>query len=646
MTRIKYGYLHWNDTDIFIQKIENISQKVTQDNVNDFSINDVLEIYNILCWMKSDKKIYQKQEVLSQLSLQYEKILEKYLGRYMNHIIDENLQNLYDEIEWEYKEDFWTLFERYKIYKKVSSGTFKKVIYKSGVSITQILEHSQIVKFYTEVLREWFLNTPDAAKILLDKYEIHPLNTKHSICLPELSEDDINEIFMNYINSPLAHINYLEIIYGVRSNAQLPISDKVKLNAARKRKELITDMERENKGVKIDHEICVSFRDCTIPLEEEQERQCQYYIYDRKWIANNKDYPTLLNNFIYLFGFADREMRIPLVSKKSEIPILMEKIIIRSQNDYLAGSTFYMKMALALLQVKGYYQELARQGVLLEDVIQWFFDEYLRDEFGISGFTIKLPSASSSYLEKCRHMLPEMESVLKQFKLYVEDGEIDHELLQMTSGTVGVSQIPSLLKNKYIYGTGSEFEHIEYLLFSDQCLLHWVSRINKNYKSFSELITHENVKKEDFSEAALDDLEWLAKNGWILYDKDGYVKIKDWYLFCIMLDLHKNEVINSYYYSPKFRRLFDLLYDKRIIKVESTLFSLPEQNWIDYLLNKSKYNNGLDIRNKYMHGTQSDSNAEGVHYQYYFYILLLLIEYMIKINDELCTFFDNNNDSK
>ena len=233
MTRIKYGYLHWTDTDIFIQKIENISQAVSQENVNDFSINDVLEIYNILRWMQSDKMIYQKQEELNQLSLQYEKILEKYLGRYMNHIIDENFQNLYDEIEWEYKEDFWTLFERYKIYKKVSSGTFKKVIYKSRVLITQILEHSQIVKLYTEVLREWFLNTPDAAKILLDKYEIHPLNTKHSICLPELSEDDINEIFMNYINSPLAHINYLEIIYGVRSNAQLPISDKAKLNAIR-----------------------------------------------------------------------------------------------------------------------------------------------------------------------------------------------------------------------------------------------------------------------------------------------------------------------------------------------------------------------------------------------------------------------------
>ena len=39
MTRIKYGYLHWTDTDIFIQKIENISQAVSQENVNDFSIN-------------------------------------------------------------------------------------------------------------------------------------------------------------------------------------------------------------------------------------------------------------------------------------------------------------------------------------------------------------------------------------------------------------------------------------------------------------------------------------------------------------------------------------------------------------------------------------------------------------------------------
>ena len=141
-------------------------------------------------------------------------------------------------------------------------------------------------------------------------------------------------------------------------------------------------------------------------------------------------------------------------------------------------------------------------------------------------------------------------------------------------------------------------------------------------------------------------MEWLEENDWILYDKDGYIKIKDWYLLCIMLDLNKNEVINSYYYPKEFNDKFDFLYDKKIIKCESTLFSIQEQNWIDYLLNKSKYNNGLDIRNKYMHGTQADSKEEEVHSQYYFYILLLLIEYIIKINDELCLFSDTKKDLK
>lgn len=165
MKRIKYSYFQWIDTDTIIQKIKTIGRQVTQGEAPLFSVNDALEIYNILCMMKSDKKIYPKQDEFNQLSLQYEKILEKYLGRYMNSIENENFQKLYDEIEWEYIEDFWTLFEKFKIYKKVSDETFKKVIYKSNISIEQILNHSQIVKHYTEILREWFLNTPDAACI-------------------------------------------------------------------------------------------------------------------------------------------------------------------------------------------------------------------------------------------------------------------------------------------------------------------------------------------------------------------------------------------------------------------------------------------------------------------------------------------------
>lgn len=35
--------------------------------------------------------------------------------------------------------------------------------------------------------------------------------------------------------------------------------------------------------------------------------ECEY---DLNWIKENNDFPTLLNNFIYLFEFVDMETRI------------------------------------------------------------------------------------------------------------------------------------------------------------------------------------------------------------------------------------------------------------------------------------------------------------------------------------------------
>jgi hypothetical protein len=44
-----------------------------------------------------------------------------------------------------------------------------------------------------------------------------------------------------------------------------------------------------------------------------------------------------------------------------------------------------------------------------------------------------MSSANTSFFEKVRLLAPEFESVLKQYKLFVEEGEIDFELLQISS---------------------------------------------------------------------------------------------------------------------------------------------------------------------------------------------------------------------
>lgn len=67
---------------------------------------------------------------------------------------------------------------------------------------------------------------------------------------------------------------------------------------------------------------------------------------------------------------------------------------------------------------------------------------------------------------------------------------------------------------------------------------------------------------------------------------------------------------------------------------ESTLFTRNEQDYIDYYLNKAKFTNGHDIRNRYLHGT--NSNDEKQYEKDYYSIIKIIIIIIIKINDDLC----------
>ena len=75
---------------------------------------------------------------------------------------------------------------------------------------------------------------------------------------------------------------------------------------------------------------------------------------------------------------------------------------------------------------------------------------------------------------------------------------------------------------------------------------------------------------------------------------------------------------------------------EKIVTTKSTLFSKPETNYINYLLNRAEYDNGLEIRNRYMHGIQQVNLNEEEHKQNYLILLRLFILLAIKINDDFC----------
>ena len=613
------------------------------DTDTEYSMEDIIEYYNIGHLIEEKDEIKNRIFNCEEEKLkEYAKKIKRVTGKFINSIDDSNCKEIYDQLDIGWREDFWKLFAEFKVYSHVGEKVFEDILLNSKITIYDILKYRYIVETYARTIKKWLLEYWDSAEILLNKYVIGK-NIK-DINLPELDRKDIDDIFIHYISSPYAHINRLEIIQKIKNTKQFAVSDKVKADAIKKRRELIEQMEKENRGIGLETQICVSFRDDVQQQSEDNLPNCEYYIYNRKWLIENQDEATLLNNFIYLFELFDFEMRPTFLSKEQECSSLERVLNLRTVNDYLVSGVYNYKIGLAVTQLRAYYLELQRLGKPLEAIIEWFFREYLKQEFHVENFVVTMPSENSRYLEKCRLLLPELESILKQYKLYVEERQIDRDLLEITSGSADISKIPSLVENKYLYGKGEEFQRVKCDFFSDQSMLHWVKRINKNYRNFFNLILNEKICKEDYGSYVTEELNWLEKNKWIYYDKEGYIRFYDIQKIALLADLVHNDFINIYsfkkYEKEQYYKIIDEFIKKDMMRYGNGLFSEPEQDWVSFILNKSRFNNSMDIRNRYMHGTQANSYDEQSHKENYFYILLVCIFYIIKINDDLCAYFD------
>ena len=151
-----------------------------------------------------------------------------------------------------------------------------------------------------------------------------------------------------------------------------------------------------------------------------------------------------------------------------------------------------------ILSMQTFYELLLSKNVYLEKLFSWFFSDYLVNEFGVPVFKTHITLDSRSYLEKCHELVTNIDVICKEIYAYKEFGEISFDLLAINSKNVKFQEVPSLLKNKYVYSCGHVFKMLCFNLFSDQCLLHYVKRIKKSYKSFFELLLNEEIYESDY----------------------------------------------------------------------------------------------------------------------------------------------------
>jgi len=410
------------------------------------NINDIIELYNIQLYF--EKQMYLKiwtDEMIDEYNSRV-KDFSKSIGKYFSQIDENNFIKIYNTLDYEYICDFWILIEKYKIYNKLSTDFFNKnlLLDNNKIRIQDILKCKNIVKRYEQEIRVFFMENSGCAEILLSEFVVEKDLGEPKCYFPSImSDDDKNQILLSYIESERANSNFLKTIYEGKSTKEFPINDKTKLKAKRRYDEEVKKIFET--GVSFKYGVQLSFEKGTENISE-----CKYnddimaVKYSLDWVEENLDYPTLLNNFIYLLEFTDLQFRIQHVNKPNKMGIFERLMGVKGKNEYKTGIAFNRIQELAMLQMISYNNLLSNMNIRLEEILKWFFESYLNNEFRVSGFYINLTTTDSTYLEKCRTIASEIDCILKQYKLFVNDRHIDSELLQLSSEHIFMKDIPSV----------------------------------------------------------------------------------------------------------------------------------------------------------------------------------------------------------
>lgn len=594
-------------------------------------VNRVLELYNIRLYFDKYDSVSgwssEKYNYYSSLANNSKKDVVKFFCS-MNAMDLVSIHESCDVVFWD---DFWTLFYQFKVYERIPKESFANVMNGMRVSPNHLLSNKAFVNFFDAEIAEMLRIPSFGASFIIDYY-LRKRDGKEKYYIPKtLTKEDNYNTVKQYVEGPDVNANALYLIFNGRtcdSNAFLP-DDRLKYLAKQRYEKIWSDdslpIIKSGMGIKVEFapdnpDVNVEFTGENIIAK-----------YNSNWVVENQDYPTLLNNFIYLFGYVDKYMRCSLTSESLQPGVIEDVFMVNGNGMYKPGQTFRMMNGLADIQMQSYVHIMNDSDIYLEDVIKWFFEVYLEVEFSAKGFICLIPEHNDSILSKYERVASVMDGLTKQYKLFCEDGIVDRGLYEMSSGSIRFNSIPSQLKHKYAYSQSPDLNREAASFFSDQNLLSYTKRHESKYNTLFELLVHEEIGFDDVMEYNTDTYNWLVERGSI-YVNEGKIELNPERIF-ILRELYNKQVICLNYVESK--TIKDLIACGELIE-ENTLLSRPESRYFDFFLNKTEFSDGLDLRNKYIHDTGSLDKKTQTHD--YYTLLKLMIILIIKINEDFCLY--------
>ncbi len=613
-----------------LKKAEELLSKLNLSKLSD--INDLLELDHIkqyfdesiflLTWDDTTKKDFKNKADQGTVVLR-----EFFLA-----INDANFAGYVESVEFQYRAAFWKSFSYFKVFDRISKSSFLQVLENHPHHIREVLSNFQTVTYYDSEIRSFMLAYDKSAELLLAKFEESGRSKEVTYIFPKsLILSDKENIISKYLDKEDANLNYVRLIEHSKDSKDLTISARIRLKAKKRSTELNNKILDQGNAVKFGMQITLD-KDQSEPFKVSNNGEVLEISYSEALLDQLKNDVGRFMVFKNLFGFTDEHGLIPLVSKKSELDV-METLFMKSKNEYPEGFKFHRKDQLAFLQVFIFEHYLTRNEKSIEQIIQSFITDALNGHFKLNNLLLRFPNTQSTFLEKIRALAPELEFILKQYQVYVSDGQIDFEIIEIDSSPLSFSEVESVLEKKYVYIAGEKANALRHHFYSDQSLLHYIEPFKDKYSNLYDLLHDEDARLDQFHNYQQPLINHLIAEGYLHIDDDGHVKMKKDIELYLLGDLHRNEVLSYWYYPAEVRNVIDEMERDGLVKFDNTLFSKQETDYLNYHLNKKGFTNGLNIRNKYLHGSNSGSEKE--HKNEYYILLRLVILVLLKIADDL-----------
>ena len=578
-------------------------------------INNLIETYLIL-------KLIKKENQFSNFKYLISKLHNDLSTNFPINIFEID----YDSIDVFYKNVFWELVLFLEKINKDDVSQFESYIKKYNIRTINLKNVTKLIDLFPQVIKENFLSLPRNIEFFLNHQSGKFIDSNGLYIKLGITNEEINNLAREYCQTDSINPNYLQSIVEYKKLSKYEFDDEIKLLAKRKSDKFWEKHFETNEGFQ--YSISVGIK----PLDSDKlyEPIENGILLNEIILDEHHDFLTLLNNYISLFGFFNHETGLPWLVANEETFNLTRYFSYKS-NAHFEDFDSYLKQYYGLLFYV-YFDYLKKNNIDIEEIINWYFNIFLETELNIKGFHFHASNKESSYYERGKSIICEMDSILDQYELFFRHREIDQGLLEIKSKASSYASLKSFNEKKFLkLSNTSDNSALFSTLFSNQSILSFISS-KKEHSTFFKHIKS-GVKITDFADYQVEQIKILIEKN-ILKLSNDVIKFTNFQEINILNKLWKSGTYCLYYKDKLILDIAEDLCKKGYCEYSDNLFSEYESNYLSYILDDKKYGNGLKIRNKFSHGKFSYKSEEE-HQKNYLELLQIVIFYVMRINDEL-----------